>query len=604
MPFDPEKLKQAQAASKPTSAKQAQSAFSAEKLSQAYGRGPEYEQQFRNAAATTIKQSALPLTGQVIGTGLGLMTGPAAPFAVPALEASLGMAGEGLNQALGITEESPRQLLLQGAVPFGTRLLGAAAGPLRELSPPTTRGAEFLNRIAAPEARLRMAQFAAPESEALFNRAFNSGATFYAGGVLPTVKQELRNLRQGPSGNTLYGRTIGILEDLETALTKSGNMLDPRTYQAVLRDLGAAQRGAEGRTINQVEKGAIQSVYAKLAQALDREAIPGPGGGAAPRPGAPAIEPEVMADETSTALTVPRQQGPLDRGMQTGTPLQPNVPSTRVILPGMQPNQPAPFRPHVPGVRQADEIIPAPTAEARPGPDIRVSAVDDQPSMADASQGFSRNNRARDAMSAQDLIQARTYVKRQALLDEIEDSITKAETVTRGQGGNVQFNAAVVLRDLKKNPFWNGTKGEINPAFTAAEKRDIESIFTMLNDIPALKPGAGVAAGSYQLMKGVKSGMLTGGSAGALSGDPVIAGAATAAGAMIPTMMEFGRVLNVALRTQAGRDELKSILRQPNPTIPNITAKLLGVMTASRAEPGPGFHMPMTSVPTPFGLEQ
>lgn len=456
------------------------------------------------AIGRAAKQSALPIAGQLIGTGIGLATAPiTGAFALPAtigLESAGGALGEALNQKLGITEPSTNQILMQGAIPGGTRLMGGLMRPGLEIAPPLTKGAEFLNRIAAPEARLTLSRMAAPDAEALFNQAFQSGARFNTGGTLSTIQAELGNLTQGANSQALYGRTIDILKGLEQKLSQSGGTLDPKTYQAELRDLGAALRTSEGRTINQVEAGAIKKVYGALAEGLDAEA-----GGAA----------------------LPKQ-------------------------------------PWAPG-----QMLPAPTANAAP---------------------------------AQNLLQARQYVKRQAVLDEIEESVGKADKILRGQGDNTQFNAAAVMRDLKNNPFWNGTKGERNPAFTPAEKREIESLFTLLNKLPALQPGAGVNAGSMRFWQRSAS-MGAGGTAGGLSGDPILAAAGAAVGAALPTMASFGRVLNIALRTETGRAELANLLRQPGATLQSVMTTLTGGATASTATPGPMQRRPTAAMPTPFPQE-
>lgn len=562
------------------------------------------------AVGRAAKQSALPIAGQLLGTAAGLATAPiTGAFALPAtvgLESAGGAAGEWLNQKLGITEPSAKQILLQGAIPGGTRLLGGLMRPGMELAPPATKGAEFLNRIAAPEARLQLSKMAAPEAESLFNRAFESGARFHTGDTLSTIDRALSNLSRGANADQLYGRTIGILQNLRDRIARNNGALDPRNYQTELRDLGAALRTAEGRTINQVEQGAVKDVYAAMASALDRESIPGP-----PRRGTyttaeqPAITPEVVTDAPGTALQTIRPQRPVDRGMGSPTPLQPNVPSTDVNLPRMQPTQPVPFQ-HggTPGLRNADEIIPAPPqAGRRPGSMSAEDAGNAQGQASASARAAGQGpSRGQNAMAAQDLLLARQYVKRQAVLDEIEESVGRADKILRGQGDNVQFNAAAVLRDLKNNPFWNGTKGERNPAFTAAEKADIEGIFTLLNKLPALQPGAGVNAGSMRAWQRA-SAAGAGGTAGGLAGDPILATAGAAIGAAVPTVVSFARVLNIALRTETGRAELKALLRQPGATLQTVTDALTGAATASTAKPGPMQRQPTTAMPTPFKQE-
>ena len=576
------------------------------------------------AIGRAAKQSALPIAGQLIGTGIGLATAPiTGAFALPAtigLESAGGALGEALNQKLGITEPSTNQILMQGAIPGGTRLLGGLMRPGMEIAPPLTKGAEFLNRIAAPEARLTLSRMAAPEAESLFNRAFESGAMFHTGDTLRTIDRQLANLGRGANADQLYGRTIGILQNLRDRLARNNGHLDPRNYQTELRDLGAALRTAEGRTINQVEQGAVKDVYAALAAALDRESIPGPprvtarftpGRGRAGAEDAEAIHPSVYEEYPGAEVQASQTYGTpnVNRNMGSPTPLQPNVPSTEVNLPKFQTSQPMPFpQGGPPGLRNADEIIPAPKR-----PDPRMSASDagnaerlrlGGPPEDLGTIRFGVRSNAREAMAAQDLLLARQYVKRQAVLDEIEESVGKADKILRGQGDNTQFNAAAVMRDLKNNPFWNGTKGERNPAFTPAEKREIESLFTLLNKLPALQPGAGVNAGSMRVLQRTTA-MGAGGTAGGMAsgGDPLLTGAAALAGAALPTMASFGRVLNIALRTETGRAELAHLLRQPGATLQSVMTALTGGATASTATPGQMQRRP-TTMPTPFPLEK
>ena len=500
MPFDPDKLKQVNQSfgNKPTTSKQARG-FDANKLEQVNSGqvSPEEETAFRQGAVDFAKRAALPTALGMAGTAVGGMTGPLAPVAMPFLGGAGAMAGEYANQQLGITEEDPRQIALQGAVPLG---LGALQKLNRLRAPLSGGGAEFLNRVAAPEMESRIAALRGPSPAPLFNRVAQSGASFDTGSTVPTIQAALKDLTTGSTGSTQYGRTIGILQGLEQKLQQSGGKLSPAEYQAELRDLGAAMRTAEGRTINQVEAGAIQKVYGALADSLDQEA------GSA----------------------------------------------------------------YVPPPIRGNQMLPPPM-----------------------------NGRQ---AAAQDLLDARNAVKREGVLDELEASVNNANKILRGQGGNVQFNSAAVLRDLQKNPFWNGTKGGKNPAFTPAEKADIEGLLKMLNEIPALQPGAGQAAGSYQIAKSLRSGLAAGAIGGAGSHDPVIAGASTLAGMAAPAVAEFGRVLSLAMRTQTGRDEIRNLLRQPGASMQSIVQAM--TMAAPSAASSNGQQMPTMSMPVPFTMEQ
>jgi hypothetical protein len=439
------------------------------------------------------KQMALPVLGDVIGTGLGVAAAPfVGPAAIPltlALRGGFSAGGEYLNQRLGITEPSAGQIALQGAIPTLFAAAAHAPGGLRagaKITPPSTRGAEFLNRIGAEETRLHLGRLQGPDPGPLFQRVAQAGGSFHTGGTMQAIQQELGNLTQSANGQTLYGRTIDVLNNLQNKLIQSGGSLSPMEFQAELRDLGAAMRTAEGRTVNKVEQGALKKVYGQLAEALDVTA-------------------------------------------------QSNMPN---------------------------------------------------------------------GVTARELLDARKLVKRQSVLDDIEESLGNAEKLMRGQGDNIQFNANAVLRDLKNNPFWTGAKGGKNPAFTAQEKKEFEELLTLMNKLPALQPGAGVNAGS---MRKMQRGMMAGsaGTAGGLysGGDPMVTAAAAAAGAAIPTLAAFGRVVGIALRTETGRKELRGLLRQPGITIPDIVGSLSAALTASQASPPPQFTAGPTAMPTPFSLE-
>ncbi len=482
MAYDPEKLRALQGSSQTLA--EGESGYDPEKLRAAQGTPV---RDIPAKLATFAKQAAMPTA---LGVAGGLMAAPLGPLGQAVGAGVGGAAGEMINQRFGITEPSATQVGIQAVAPMAARAFGSLGRAGLELAPPTTKGAEFLNRIAAPEARLQLSRLAGPDAGPLFDSVTRSGATFGTGNTLNTIKSELANLQQGSNSQALYGRTIDILKGLEQKLTQSGGNLDPKAFQAELRDLGASMRTAEGRTVNQVEAGAIKKVYGSLADSLD---------------------------QTATSHAPP-------------------------VIPG------------------------------------RLASAPNQ--------------------AAQDLLEARRLTKRQAVLDEIEESVGKAENILRGQGENVQFNAAAVLRDLKNNPFWNGSKGNQNPAFTAQEKADIEGLFTTLNKLPALQPGAGVNAGSMRAWQRA-SAAGAGGTAGGLAGDPVLATAGAAIGAAIPTAVALGRVLNMALRTETGRAELKALARQPGQTLQGIVTALSSGAASTTAQPAKP-PRPSTMMPTPF----
>jgi len=214
--------------------------------------------------AQALKPAALPVLGQAAGTVAGMATGPAAPFAVPALEALGGMGGEFLNQKLGITEPSKGAIALQGILPVGAR----AASMVGKILPSSTKGATFLNEIAPLEASNRIAKIKAGQPQTasdLFKQAEAQGTKIPTLKAQESIQNEVKNRLVGGAGADLYKGTRGYLETLGASIKRKQGALTPTQYQRELRDIGSmiSKAGTD------VERGALISVKRSLEQALE-----------------------------------------------------------------------------------------------------------------------------------------------------------------------------------------------------------------------------------------------------------------------------------------------------------------------------------------------
>lgn len=156
--------------------------------------------------------------------------------------------------------------------------------------------------------------------------------------------------------------------------------------------------------------------------------------------------------------------------------------------------------------------------------------------------------------AASTLIAARDTFKRESVIREIGEMIQDATKLLRGQGGQIQFNANQVIRDIGKNKFYAD-------AFTAAERKEVESLLKLLNNIPALRPGAGAQFGSGRVQEMLRL-TAVGGAGGAMMGGGSGGAIGAAAGAMAQPVLEFGRNFATALQMQTGRALLRQLLTE------------------------------------------
>lgn len=195
--------------------------------------------------------------------------------------------------------------------------------------------------------------------------------------------------------------------------------------------------------------------------------------------------------------------------------------------------------------------------------------------------------RSDQAVGAAALQGARTATLRAKTVDEIGESINRNFIPKRGQGADRSFNAAGVVRDLEKNPFF--TK-----AFSDAEQQEIKDILLRINTIPDLPPARGQQFGSG--LFGGRIGSMTAGGAGVgaalemggMEGMTAIgAGAGAGTGLILAPTVDAVKTITKALSMPAGRQFLINSLGVRGKVTTESLSILAGFLRAATADPGP-----------------
>lgn len=196
------------------------------------------------------------------------------------------------------------------------------------------------------------------------------------------------------------------------------------------------------------------------------------------------------------------------------------------------------------------------------------------------------------SLPARMLSMARQAFKKESILKEIGESIEDATKTLRGQGGNVQFNANAVIKEIGKNRFYKD-------ALSATERAEIESTLKLLNKIPALRPGAGATTGSSRVAATIRGGGIGGSvgfGAGQILENQMMIPGASQAGAVVgsaiglaaPAIAEFGKNVAIALQMQTGRALMKELLTQSKgvatPQVASIIAAYAQAVRAGQVE--------------------
>lgn len=217
-------------------------------------RGMDHAEQF-------LKQAALPTAGAAAGIVLGGMTGPLAPFAIPALEAGGSLGGEYLNQQFGITPKSNTQLLLSAVAP---PLLRGGMKAL-QMAPRLLPGASAaLQEEAASQASQMPAKLIAPPSipsSQLFAQVAQGGNT-----ALPTP-----NI-QAAARKLLTQQQLAKPSLQHTEITKLANDFlgtSQLGIQEVQANAQALNKSIRDRTKDDIIKGAYKLLRGSLEKDLE-----------------------------------------------------------------------------------------------------------------------------------------------------------------------------------------------------------------------------------------------------------------------------------------------------------------------------------------------
>jgi soluble lytic murein transglycosylase-like protein len=168
-------------------------------------------------------------------------------------------------------------------------------------------------------------------------------------------------------------------------------------------------------------------------------------------------------------------------------------------------------------------------------------------------------------VGAQKLLDARAAYLRDETVKDISTMIEGAFNPTSGSGSAQRFNSAQVLRNLKKDPFFE-------KAFTTQEQAEIRGLLEMTNKIPPLQPHGAINAGSKRMM--TMAGLAASGAgAGYASGSPLAAVVGGLIGAGLPNTVTAINNALIAWKMPAGKAMLKELAM--GNTAPQVTADIL-----------------------------
>ena len=187
--------------------------------------------------------------------------------------------------------------------------------------------------------------------------------------------------------------------------------------------------------------------------------------------------------------------------------------------------------------------------------------------------------------SGSSLAGARQAFKRESVLNEIDDAVSNAMFIKKGQGLQTEFSANKILNTLNKTD--EGLGKYFSQSFTPKEQVEIKSLFGFLNSLPSLKPGAGQQFGSGRFFERVtRSGGGGGVGAGigfALYGAP---GAAVGAGVgvLAPEVAEASKLVLQAWKMPGGRQIVKNLLTNSDGALtPYVGSTLTAFVTGLNA---------------------
>jgi len=207
---------------------------------------------------TAVRKAALPM----LGAGLG-----GAYAGTPGAMGGAGI-GEYLNQKLGITEESPGQMLWEAGSQAIFPALGAGYRVAKGMAPKA--GAEALHRIA-PQALTESVKKLSPviPSRQLFEQATKGGGTVPLVKTMSEIDDVLMEVGRGSKGlQEQYGMTRNFLTKLKAHIAGYGGQLPPNLLQDELSGLGRIV-GKLDRAGDKVNAPHLKRIFGALSDELD-----------------------------------------------------------------------------------------------------------------------------------------------------------------------------------------------------------------------------------------------------------------------------------------------------------------------------------------------
>lgn len=215
-----------------------------------------------------MKQAALPMIGATAGQIVGN---------VPGAMGGAGI-GEYLNQKLGITEESPGQMLWAAGSQAILPALGAGYRVAKGMGPKA--GAEALHSLAPKELELAVKRLApvVPSSK-LFEQATTMGGSIPLTKTISEIDDVLLSIGQGSKElQRAYGPVARYLNSLKSHITQYGGQLPPNLMQREMHGIGALQGSAErgqSKLFAKEHAAYLKRIFGALSDDLDDAAQAG-----------------------------------------------------------------------------------------------------------------------------------------------------------------------------------------------------------------------------------------------------------------------------------------------------------------------------------------
>lgn len=176
---------------------------------------------------------------------------------------------------------------------------------------------------------------------------------------------------------------------------------------------------------------------------------------------------------------------------------------------------------------------------------------------------------------------ARETFKRSMGIKTLENNLEGAAKILQGQGAEIQFNASQVLKNLKKDRFFEST-------FSASEQNQIKTTLEKLNKIlPRLNAPRGVNYGSGKVLS---RGAMEAAAGHMLGIDPVTAYMTAETAGYLRT---FQKDISTLLSIDTGRKYLNTLFSNKGLTLPTLLA---GIGVTARQELGTNQNQPASTL--------